>query len=61
MLTSRITEGENQIFKSPLWRSVFGLVGLLALKSLTLDFVCLLYVTYNSQMNKRWSDSVGCV
>jgi len=27
MLTSRITEGENHIFKSPLWGSVCALVG----------------------------------
>jgi len=27
MLTSRITEGENHIFKSPLWGSVCDLVG----------------------------------
>jgi len=58
MLTSRITEGENRSFKSPLWRSVFGLAGLLTLKSLTLHFVWLLYMSYNSQMNK-YGD--GCV
>jgi len=39
MLTSRITEGENLNFMSPLWRSVCVLVGLLTLKSLTLDVV----------------------
>jgi len=38
------------IFKSPLWWSVCVLVGLLTLKSLTLDVVWLLYV--NIQMNK---------
>jgi len=37
---------------SPLWRLVFGLVGLLTLNSLNLDFVWLLSVTYNSQMKK---------
>jgi len=51
MKTSSITEGENRNFKSPLWRSVFALVGLLTLKSLTLDFVWLQYMSYNSQMN----------
>jgi len=56
MLTSRITVGENRML--PLWRSVFALVGLLT----PLDFVWLLYVTYNSQMNKEkkcWN-GVGC-
>jgi len=52
MLTSRITEGENCHFKPPLWRLVFALVGRLTLKSLTLKFVWLLYVSYNSQINK---------
>jgi len=32
--------------KSPLWRSLFALVGLLTLKLLTLDFVWLLYLSY---------------
>jgi len=50
--TSRITEGENRNFKSPLWWSVFTLFGLLTLISLTLYFVWLLYVSYNNQMNK---------
>jgi len=40
------------MFKSPLWRSVFALVGLLTFNSLTLDLVWLLYVNDNSQMNK---------
>jgi len=43
---------KNRNFKSPLWRSVFALVGLLTLNSLTLYFVWLLSVTYNSQMKK---------
>jgi len=42
--TSRITEGENRNLKSPLWWSVFVLVGLLT--SLTLDFIWLLYLSY---------------
>jgi len=52
MLTSRVTEGENRNLKSPLWRSVFALVGLLTLNSLTLDVVWLQCMSYNSQMNK---------
>jgi len=54
---------DTGIFKSPLWRSVFALVGLLTFNSLTLDFVWLLYVSYNSLMNKwkRCSDGDGCV
>jgi len=52
MLTSRITEGEKRNFKSPLWRLVFGLAGLLTLESLTLHFVWLLYISYNSQKKK---------
>jgi len=52
MLPSRITEGENRNLKSPSWCSVFALVGLLTL-TLTLHFVWLLYMNYNSQMNKE--------
>jgi len=44
--TSRITKGENRNLKSPLWWSVFVLVGLLTLTSLTLDFIWLLYLSY---------------
>jgi len=40
MITSRITEGENHIFKSPLWRSVCVLVGpILDSEFLILDFL----------------------
>jgi len=52
MLTSEITGGENRNLKSPLWWWLCVLVGLLTLTSLTLDFVWLLYVCANSQMNK---------
>jgi len=41
MLTSRITEVENQNLKSRLWWSVSVLVGLLTLTSLTLDLMVL--------------------
>jgi len=41
MLTSRITEVENQNLKSQLWWSVSVLVGLLTLTSLTLDLMVL--------------------
>jgi len=54
MFPSRITEEENfRNFRSPLWRSVFVLVGLLTLTSLTLDFVWLLYLSYISQIIKK--------
>jgi len=48
MLASGITEGENRNLKSPLWRSVFALVGIMPLKLLTLEVVWLLYETHNS-------------
>jgi len=52
--------------KAPLWRSVFvecSLVGLLTLILLTLDFVWLLYLSYNCQMNKEniWSNGFGYI
>jgi len=56
MLTSRITEGKkkkNHNFKSPLCRSVFASVGQFTLMFYTLDFVWLLYLSYNFQMNKE--------
>jgi len=51
MITSRIPEGENRNFKSPLWRSGFALVGLLTLKSLTLDFVWLILCLYTTSQS----------
>jgi len=42
MLTSQIAEGEIHNCKSPLWWSVFILVGPLTLKSFTLSFVWLI-------------------
>jgi len=49
MITSRITEGENRNLKSPLWRSVFALVGLLTPTILTLDNVWLYYVNFTAR------------
>jgi len=43
MLTRRIAEGENHNCKSPLWWSVFVLVGLLTLMSFTLSLFGLIY------------------
>jgi len=42
---------------------VFGLAGQLTVTCLTLDFVWLLYMSFDSQMNKeeKWSDGVGYV
>jgi len=52
MLISESLKEKIIIVMLPLWRSVFALVGFLTLKSFTLDFVWLLYLSYNSQMNK---------
>jgi len=46
-------QGENLTFRSPLWRSVFALVGLLILSLLTLYFNWLLHLSYTCQMNKE--------
>jgi len=45
MLTSRITKGKIKIFRTPLWRSVFALVGLLTLNLWTLNFVWQFYLS----------------